>query len=350
MSERNYYMVRAQRSTEEDFSVFFKNSVIAVGWSRVNFSKYEDDDLLEKAVRESYYQEKYSSSISKKLNEVKRFKLIKDGDYILVPYYNYVVIAEATSEEKYSDDDMSQDLSNQKIVRYRFVDNERLLIPRNELSEGLQRRIRVRGSTVSNLCEFSEEIEELFKHKEGINYSNKMIELENAQTEQFKKDLLIRIQNGNTYLQTGGYGFEELIRELMICEGYEARISPRNSGLKNWDVDIIAEINHFIPQKLLIQVKHHCGVTNECGIQQIIGALKEDKYEEFQGVVITSGNTYTEEAKRIAEENDIKLIDGKEVVDLIFDNLSSLKWDTKKKLGISAVPQFLHIWHISKIS
>ena len=60
-------------------------------------------------------------------------------------------------------------------------------------------------------------------------------------------------------------------------------------------------------------------------------------------MVITSGNTYTEEAKRIAEENDIKLIDGKEVVDLIFDNLSSLKWDTKKKLGISAVPQFLHI-------
>ena len=91
--------------------------------------------------------------LSKKLNEVKRFKLIKDGDYILVPYYNYVVIAEATSEEKYSDEDKSQDLSNQKIVRYRLVDdNERLMIPRNELSEGLQRRIRVRGSTVSNLC------------------------------------------------------------------------------------------------------------------------------------------------------------------------------------------------------
>ena len=91
--------------------------------------------------------------LSKKLNEVKRFKLIKDGDYILVPYYNYVVIAEATSEEKYSDEDKSQDLSNQKIVRYRLVDdNERLMIPRNELSEGLKRRIRVRGSTVSNLC------------------------------------------------------------------------------------------------------------------------------------------------------------------------------------------------------
>ena len=80
----------------------------------------------------------------------------------MVPYYNCVVIAEATSEEKYSDEDKSQDLSNQKIVRYRLVDdNERLMIPRNELSEGLQRRIRVRGSTVSNLCEFSEEIEEL---------------------------------------------------------------------------------------------------------------------------------------------------------------------------------------------
>ena len=344
-------MVRAQRSTEEDFSVFFKNSVIAVGWSRVNFSKYEDDDLLEKAVRESYYQEKYSSSISKKLNEVKRFKLIKDGDYILVPYYNYVVIAKATSEEKYSDEDKSQDLSNQKIVRYRLVDdNERLMIPRNELSEGLQRRIRVRGSTVSNLCEFSEEIEQLFKHKEGINYSNKMIEQETAQTEQFKKDLLNRIQEGNTYLQTGGYGFEELICELMICAGYEAKILPRNSGLKDGDVDIIAEINHFIPQKFLIQVKHHDNVTGLEGVNQIIGALKEDKYEGFQGVVITSADSFSDDAKKKADENDIKLIDGNEVVDLIFDNLSSLKWDTKKKLGISIVPQFLDIGHITKTS
>ena len=269
----------------------------------------------------------------------------------MVPYYNCVVIAEATSEEKYSDEDMSQDLSNQKIVRYRLVDdNERLMIPRNELSEGLQRRIRVRGSTVSNLCEFSEEIEELFKHKKGINYSNKMIEQETAQTEQFKKDLLNRIQEGNTYLQTGGYGFEELICELMICAGYEAKILPRNSGLKDGDVDIIAEINHFIPQKFLIQVKHHDNVTGLEGVNQIIGALKEDKYEGFQGVVITSADSFSDDAKKKADENDIKLIDGNEVVDLIFDNLSSLKWDTKKKLGISIVPQFLDIGHITKTS
>ena len=52
----------------------------------------------------------------------------------------------------------------------------------------------------------------------------------------------------------------------------------------------------------------------------------------------------------IAEANDIKLINGKEVVDLLFDNLSALKWDTKKKLGISIVPQLLDIGHITKIS
>ena len=51
----------------------------------------------------------------------------------------------------------------------------------------------------------------------------------------------------------------------------------------------------------------------------------------------------------IAEANDIKLINGKEVVDLLFDNLSALKWDTKKKLGISIVPQLLDIG-ITKIS
>lgn len=38
MSERHYYMVRAMLSGESDFNVFFKNNVVAVGWSDINIS------------------------------------------------------------------------------------------------------------------------------------------------------------------------------------------------------------------------------------------------------------------------------------------------------------------------
>ncbi len=36
---RNYYMVRAQGSKEEDFKEFFDKNIIAVGWSNIDFSK-----------------------------------------------------------------------------------------------------------------------------------------------------------------------------------------------------------------------------------------------------------------------------------------------------------------------
>ena len=39
MDERNYYMVRAQGSTDADFKEFFDHNVVAVGWSDVDFSK-----------------------------------------------------------------------------------------------------------------------------------------------------------------------------------------------------------------------------------------------------------------------------------------------------------------------
>ena len=103
---RNYYMVRAMNSNQEDFDIFFKNNVVAVGWSRVNFSKEADSERLRQKVWEEYYKnaEKQQNTISRKLNEVERFKTIKKGDFIIVPYNSNIVIAEALDEEIYSEE------------------------------------------------------------------------------------------------------------------------------------------------------------------------------------------------------------------------------------------------------
>ena len=42
--ERNYYTVRAMSSSEDDFKIFFENSVVAVGWSDVNFNQYTKEE------------------------------------------------------------------------------------------------------------------------------------------------------------------------------------------------------------------------------------------------------------------------------------------------------------------
>lgn len=97
MTERNYYMVRAMYSREEDFRVFFENNVVAVGWCEVDFTESPDSSALRKAVYETYYSNNKTAPqvTGKHLNECERFKNIREGDYILVPYWSGIVLAEA---------------------------------------------------------------------------------------------------------------------------------------------------------------------------------------------------------------------------------------------------------------
>lgn len=339
---RNYYMVRAMNSNQEDFDIFFKNNVVAVGWSRVNFSKEADSESLRQKVWEEYYKnaEKQQNTISRKLNEVERFKTIKKGDFIIVPYNSNIVIAEALDEEIYSEESKDLDLANQREVSYRYQDGKLLVIPRTNLSEGLQRRLRVLGNSVSNLYEFKEEIEEIFRTP-SYSYSKKMKEVENIELEKLKKGLLENIQRGKTNLQTGGIGLENLVCEIMKCEGYDSKILAKNRFKGNADADISAiKEDSFMSKKILIQVKHHHGESGSYGIQQIVKALEDEYYRDYEGYFITSG-FISEETRKIAKENNIKVIDGKRLVDIIIKNLDKLSVNTKVLLGICRIPSIV---------
>ncbi len=102
-------------------------------------------------------------ALSKKLNQVERFTNIKEGDYIIVPCYSDIATAVACDRHHYSEEGKSRDLANQIDLKYRYNnDGDILRIPRDNLKEGLQRRLRVRGNTVADLYDFKDEIEELF--------------------------------------------------------------------------------------------------------------------------------------------------------------------------------------------
>ena len=190
-------MVRAMLSREEDFKIFFENNVVAVGWSRIDFSSFSDVDELKKAVRGAYYAQKDKAPhvISKNLNEVERFKQMQKGDRVIVPFYSYIVLAEMEDQEIYSKKAFPQDLSNQRRVSYRYENGKILKIPRNELSEGLQRQLRVRGNTVSDLLEFKEEIERIFQRK-SYSYSQEMRDIEQKKLEKLVlQKLSFKIRN-----------------------------------------------------------------------------------------------------------------------------------------------------------
>ncbi len=340
----NYYMVRAMFSNDAHFDEFFKKEIVAVGWSSVNFSSFKANELRN-VIWENYYKDssKRSQSISLALNQALMFKNIKENDRIVIPYRSGIVLALAKGEELYSQDACSLDLANQHRVSYKRKGNdEPLVVQRNDLSEGLQRRLRVRGRSVLNLNEFDSEIERMFKDslETGFSYEAEIRQKEKNEMESFKRNLLARIQNGSTHLQTGGIGLEQLVCELLKCEGYEATILSKRSFPNSADADIRAiKEDSFGAQKLLVQVKHHHGYTGAWGLYQLnaIKEMDDEKYEDYNYVLLTSASVGDDVMKK-SSEMGIDVYDGKTLVEIICSNIEKLSLETKRKLGISLVP------------
>lgn len=340
MSSR-HYLVRAMTQSQEDFSVFFKNNVVAVGWSKIDFSSFSSSDELVSKVYCSYYENGSSSRsvVGKKKNEVRRFKEMKKGDRIVIPFPRSICLAESEEAEFYSHSAYEQDLSNQRSVTYhRDQNNKIIFIPRSKLSEGLQRRLKVRGTTISDLWEFGDEIDRLF---DGQDFDSSYVSSHLDAIETFKIDLLNNIQSGNTGLESGGYGLEKLVRELLEIDGYSAEIQSKQRFSGFSDADIEAVKQDFVSStRLFVQVKHHQGTTGCWGAKQLMKILDNDIFADH-GLVLVTSALPSEELVDLCEAKDITLIQGNDLADWIYKSLGRLSFQTKKRLRISDVPTLL---------
>ena len=338
------YMVRAMESHQDDFDVFFRGSVVAVGWSRVNFAEFNSSKDVVRAVVLEYYSNKNVDprTVGKKKNQARRFKDIQSGDRILVPYWSSVLLATAQGKEKFNEHDgEKRDLANQHVVEFMLdADGERFSVPRKHLSQGLQRRLRVPGSAVSDLRDFDEEIGQLFR---GEAYTSTIARMQVEQEGRFKEKLLAVLQDGTSALQAGGIGLEELVAELLRADGYDAQKQAKNRfpGIADADIEAI-KVDHVTSVKLLVQVKHHSGKTGTWGAKQLAHILEtqRDLFAEYQLVLVTSGNA-PDDLRNLCESKDIILMAGDRLVEWITDCLTHLDPKTRSKLRISDVPQIV---------
>lgn len=336
------YMVRAMGSTESDFDVFLNNNVVATGWSEIDFTKYLDDvSTLREVVNGEYYlgKNKASNVASRNLNEVVRFVGIKKGDYIIVPYWSHILMAISKGDFAYDNEAYVRDLANQLKVEYVTEMGDLKTVPRNALSEGLQRRLRVRGSSVLSLEDFNDEITKLFDNNQT--YVNSIFSAIQAENEAFKNRLKEIITSGESNLATGGLGLEQLVCELMRSEGYDARVLSKQKfdGYADADVEAIKD-DKFRSTKLFIQVKHHVGVSGSWGIEQLEQIMKMPEYGDYEFAFVTSAKLSDENIKRASDEG-ITVIDGEGLAEWILDNVGKLPKEMLLKLRISNLPHIV---------
>ena len=337
--ERSYYMVRVGQWQQDLVWEYANKGVVAVGWSEIDFSQMTSDDAAKAVGEQAYYVEAAPQVVGKKKNEVWRFRDIKKGDIIIVPYWSNVLLAKSEGKFLYSHEDVKDDLANQLRVKYQYIGNALRILPRTELSEGLSRRLRVRGSTVSDLYEFAEEIERIFINADysiAKTTADKNTDLEKS----FKERLIFDIRNGRTHLKTGGEGLEELVKLLFEIEGYSAKVLGKTTFSGYGDADVEAtKVDRFVETKILAQVKHHNWNTDDWGVQQLERIKESGQYAGFQFVLITSGDV-SKDVRYKAESNDIGIMDGEALADWIFSHLPELPNDVRARLNISDVPMF----------
>jgi restriction system protein len=195
---------------------------------------------------------------------------------------------------------------------------------------------------VSDLSEFAEEIERLYRADSAFTWSAYHRAQEEKRREAFSKELLCRIREGDVHLKGGGLGLEDLVAELLEHEGYdEASRIAKDRFDDSGDADVRAtKADRFGEQKLLVQVKHHHGNSGHKGIRQLI-AIRDNEPETWGDhdlVLVTTGSV-TDDVRDEATENGIQVLDGNDFIEWLLDHVGLLSSRFRRLLGISEVPE-----------
>lgn len=329
-AQKRYYLVRTSPNLVEQ-------GLVGVGWSDFNFSEIADPEEAIDQINNDY-------GVGRGGNQIRRFFHIADDDVVVAPLPYSVAIGRATGGLIFSPRDYDTDQANQRRVTFpRDLEKNIITIPRSSFSEAFQRRLRVRGMTVNDLSEFSDEIQDALDslgRGEEHHWKNKLHQQISQQRDAFKVKLLENIQSGRTNLLTGGVGLENLVCELLTIEGYKARVLSKRQFGSFADADVLAtRTDRLASVQLLVQVKHHQGQSGAYGVHQLqeIESAHKGEYSGYERILVTSG-TISEELAKAAEKSGVTIVGGTELADWISEHIDRLDPETKLALGIYELP------------
>lgn len=118
----------------------------------------------------------------------------------------------------------------------------------------------------------------------------------------------------STLQQMNEYDFEYVIARVWEQQGWETEVT---GGTRDRGVDIIAVKSDPVEQRQYIQVKRYNG-NNKVGsneIQKYSGLYARN--ESVEAVVVVTTSDFTSEARQIATNRNVKLINGSQLIDMI---------------------------------
>lgn len=314
-------------------SELISKNLAGYGWDCIEMSSFCDfKDLMK-------YVEDEQINFGRQRNQISRFFHAKPGDIVVVPVHRAIVVG-IVREGKSYDENGGYGANRINVGYFKDENGLAIKIPRSKLSQALESRLKIR-MTIASLNEFSGEIEGYvaqLKDNSQVCFDSIFQQQKDKQVADFKETLLAKLRSGSTTLESGGYGLERLVKELMELEGYSAHIAAKNKTSDISDVDIEASRTDPVSSnRVFIQVKHHRGETSGWGIRQL-AAIEED--EHVDKWLITTA-TVADSTLEFAKRENVSVMDGEKLVDWIYDRVDELSPSTKEQLGVGVMPQVI---------
>lgn len=302
------------------------------GFLTIGFSDFTGEELIDKVIEDDWnYFDKHFSAVWSKGHRTRynlyRFLRFRKGDIVIVPVWKAFHVCEIIDDRPLLIDEVfSNDLKTWggKDVS---TDGTYLTIDNKRVDLGFARRVKVLHMGISRdkfadakltsrmkIRQTNAIIDDLEKSiKKSIsNYDlNKPINLHSILVEKTANLVLeaIRAELNDTK-------FEKLIKKYFETIGAnKVSIPAKNERGKEGDADIVAEFEN-IKLIIYVQAKYHNKETDDYATSQILDykTNKESIDDGYNRIawVITSADSFSEEAERIAAENEIQLVDGAE--------------------------------------
>ncbi len=307
--EPTVWGIHAGKTGEAD-ALFRQHNVIALGWHKVgDLSDLPDDrEPFRQRLRDAYPDMK-KGAIPVVAGELYRFiHEAKVGDVVLYPCKSdrQIHIGRVTGEYQYQ----AEGYPHRRAVEWVRA------VPRSDFSQGALYEI---GSALS-FFQVRNFADEFLAAMEGrpprlSDTEDETIEYVASAIEENTRDFVLK-QLGR---ELKGHPFAELVAHLLELMGYRTRVSPPGPDK---GVDILAHRDElgFEPPLIKVQVKSTEGTVGDPETSALFGKVGTDEF----GLLVTLGS-FSNQARNFADsKNNLRLIDGDELVELLLNHYGQL--------------------------
>ena len=307
MADLTLWGIHAGRTGDAD-SLFRKKGVIALGWTRIpDLATLAPSRDEFKRVMAQQHPEMTQGAIPPSAGQLFRFAHeMKTGDLVAYPSKRerQIHIGRVNSDYFYEEDAVSGYPHRRSVSWIKSV-------PRTYFSQGALYEI---GSALSlfQIRNYTDEYLAAIDAKAPVAApvaEDETVQLVAQEIEENTRDFVLK----TLAQQLKGHPFAEFVEHLLNLMGYRTHLS--NEG-PDGGIDIIAHKDElgFEPPFIKVQVKSSEGNIGDPTVSSLYGKVSHNEY----GLFVALGDFTTQARNFARSKSNLRLIDGEELVDLVF--------------------------------